>query len=141
VPLVRLLRRYFRRAALGGLCWALSGCADHPDARDVATSPEARDDYQLFAARCSKCHSLARPLNSGIDDDEHWEMYVARMRRQPGSGITAEDSVAILRFLHLFSVEERRKKAEKRGEATQPEPALQDAAPLPDAPPAATESR
>jgi hypothetical protein len=37
-------------------------------------------------------------------------MYVARMRRQPASGISGEDSAAVLRFLHYFSVEERRRK-------------------------------
>ena len=59
--------------------------------------------------RCSKCHSLARPLNSGIIDDGYWKLYVARMRRQPGSGISLEDTDQILRFLHYYSMEEIRK--------------------------------
>jgi len=78
---------------------------------DVATlPPEVQPDYALFAQRCSKCHSLARPLTSGIDEDAYWVDYVARMRRQPGSGISEGDTVGILRFLHYFSLEERRKK-------------------------------
>jgi hypothetical protein len=64
---------------------------------------EVRDDYALFALRCSKCHSLSRPLQSGITDDVFWVEYVERMRRQPGSDITIEDTVPILRFLHFFS--------------------------------------
>jgi hypothetical protein len=32
------------------------------------------------------------------------------MRRQPASGISQEDTVGILRFLHYFSIEEKRKK-------------------------------
>jgi hypothetical protein len=77
---------------------------------DPTTMPEAvRPDYALFAQRCSKCHSLARPLTSGIDEDSYWVSYVARMRRQPASGISEEDTVGILRFLHYFSIEEKRK--------------------------------
>lgn len=63
---------------------------------------EVRSDYALFAQRCSKCHSLARPLQSGITGDEYWADYVERMRRQPGSGISREDAALILRFLHYL---------------------------------------
>jgi len=75
------------------------------DATGVA--PEERADYAVYAERCSKCHSLARSLNSGITDDGFWRMYVERMRRQPGSGITQEDTVAILRFLHWYSQKQK----------------------------------
>ncbi len=93
---------------------------------------DVRADYAVFALRCSKCHSLARPLNSGIDDDEYWKMYVERMRRQPASGISVADTVPILRFLHVFSIAERKRKEEQKDI-----PALE--APLPDAgPPPAT---
>ncbi|HXU05602.1 MAG TPA: hypothetical protein VN903_31805 [Polyangia bacterium] len=74
------------------------------DGLDVAQLPvDVRPDYALFARRCSKCHQLARPLNSGIRDDAMWAGYVERMRRQPGSGITRADTVPILRFLHYYS--------------------------------------
>jgi hypothetical protein len=80
---------------------------------DPATMPDGvRPDYAVFAERCSKCHSLARPLTSGIDDDDYWVSYVARMRRQPASGISEDDAAIILRFLHYFSLEEKRKKGE-----------------------------
>jgi hypothetical protein len=99
-------------AAAVGVCLALLACsAERGEETELASRADTLADYRVFAARCSKCHSLARPLNSGIDDDEHWRMYVARMRRQPGSGISEEDTVPILRFLHLYSLEVRRKKA------------------------------
>ena len=111
---------------VAALCWALAGCAsDRADERSFATRPDTQADYKLFAVRCSKCHSLARPLNSGIDDDDYWRMYVARMRRQPSSGISEEDTVAILRFLHVFSQEERRRKEEKRGDTREVPPGLE----------------
>ncbi|HEX4513361.1 MAG TPA: hypothetical protein VH054_07490 [Polyangiaceae bacterium] len=74
---------------------------------------DLRADYAIFEQRCSKCHSLARPLTSGIDDDEYWRRYVERMRRQPSSGISPEDEVPILRFLHYFSEEQKKKKGER----------------------------
>ena len=85
----------------------LAACAstmEQTEGMDTAGVPqEEQADYAVFAQRCSKCHSLARPLNSGITDDGYWRMYVEKMRRQPGSGITENDTVPILRFLHWYS--------------------------------------
>jgi hypothetical protein len=94
---------------------SLSSCAlsgARSEGIDPSTLPaEVRADYAVFAQRCSKCHSLARPLNSGITDDDYWAMYVARMRRQPGSGISPEDAPRILRFLHHYSLERLRERS------------------------------
>jgi hypothetical protein len=96
-------------AALGLL---LCACATTGDGLDVATLPvDLRPDYAVFARRCSKCHSLARPLGSGITEDKAWVDYVDRMRRQPGSGISQADVAPILRFLHHYALEERRRRA------------------------------
>jgi hypothetical protein len=98
-------------------CGALSLTAcpspeDRSETIDTAKLPaESRADYDVFAQRCSKCHALSRPLNSGIVDDDYWAMYVARMRRQPASGISTDDATVILRFLHYYSLEQIRKKA------------------------------
>jgi hypothetical protein len=72
--------------------------------------PAVVADYELFAIRCSKCHSLARPLGSGITEDAYWAKYVERMRRQPGSGISPTDVPTILRFLHYYSQEQIKKR-------------------------------
>ncbi len=108
------MTRSFRQCALAALsALTVSGasCASwQGEGLDPQTMPPVvRPDYALFAQRCSKCHSLARPLTSGIDDDGYWVDYVARMRRQPSSGISQEDTVGILRFLHYFSMEEKRR--------------------------------
>ncbi|MGO8996419.1 MAG: hypothetical protein ACLQVI_24150 [Polyangiaceae bacterium] len=104
-----------------------------PDERSESIDPttlpqEVRADYELFAQRCSKCHSLSRPLNSGIVDDDYWSMYVARMRRQPGSGISVDDSRVILRFLHFYSQEQIRKKQARAASASEAPPVVIDAA-------------
>jgi hypothetical protein len=109
------------------------GCAgSHIDEPEAALPADVKADYAVFALRCSKCHSLARPLNSGIDNDEYWKMYVERMRRQPASGISVADTVPILRFLHVFSIAERRRKGESL-DVSEPVPPLLDAAPPADA--------
>jgi hypothetical protein len=118
-----MMRRLGRAAAVfATILVALTGCSGwsaRNEGLEVSTLPESvRSDYAVFAQRCSKCHSLARPLTSGIDEDDYWVMYVAKMRRQPESGISQEDTVPILRFLHYFSLEQKRKKM-----APPPEPA------------------
>ena len=76
------------------------------DGLDVRSLPEDnRADYELFAQRCSKCHSLARVLDNGHIEDRFWEHYVDRMRHQPASGIAPEEVPSILRFLHFYSRE------------------------------------
>ncbi len=95
-------------ATAGALALTLLACAGagRADGLNVAElPPDVRGDYALFAQRCSKCHSLARPLESGITDDGYWRDYVARMRRQPSSGISQADEAPILRFLHYYSTE------------------------------------
>jgi hypothetical protein len=73
---------------------------------DISAYPEEmRQTYALFARRCSKCHTLARPINSSMRGDE-WIAYVNRMSRKPGSGISPKDAEAILGFL-VFDSEKR----------------------------------
>ena len=98
----------------------LASCATTPqrlrasgDGLDVSSLPEEhRADYELFAQRCSKCHSLARPLDNGHIEDRFWEHYVDRMRHMPGSGISPEEATQILRFLHFYSREVQQAAAE-----------------------------
>ncbi|MGF1512008.1 MAG: hypothetical protein ACFB9M_21155 [Myxococcota bacterium] len=74
----------------------------------VTELPEdIRVAYELFSIRCSRCHTLARPLNSGITDPRHWRIYVARMKQMPGSGISRRDADRILQFLDYHSAQVR----------------------------------
>ena len=104
-----------RFLALFTLASSLLGCpgtAGQGEGMDASKLPnEVREDYTVFAQRCSKCHSLARPLQSGIEDDLFWEYSVARMRRMQGSGISPADEKQILRFLKYYAAEQRKKRA------------------------------
>ena len=80
-----------------------SGCST-PRFFDLAAAPpKVQAAYEVFSYRCSKCHSLSRPLNARVWTPEHWDLYVARMRRMPTSGISPEDAAVILTFLHYYA--------------------------------------
>lgn len=102
------------KVAILAILAAVAGCSGAGEGIDPAKLPtDVQGDYAVFSRRCSKCHSLARPLQSGIDSDDFWAHYVARMRAMPGSGISSEDEVKILRFLQYYSADVRRRKAEE----------------------------
>ena len=66
---------------------------------DVSSYPqEMQRSYKIFASRCSRCHTLARPINSDFSADK-WQKYVYRMMNKSGSGLTKEISDEIIRFL------------------------------------------
>ena len=60
--------------------------------------PKMREYYELFANRCSRCHTLARPINS-VFTEEEWKKYVRQMMRKPGSGLTPKTTGQITEFL------------------------------------------
>ena len=67
---------------------------------DVSKYPkEQQENYQVFSQKCSKCHTLSRPINSDYALPEEWERYVKRMMRKPGSGIGSKDGKKIYEFL------------------------------------------
>ncbi len=74
-----------------------------PEATIQSFPPDVAEAYQLFAVRCSRCHTLARPLDASITDYHHWEEYVARMRHHAGSGISPRDAERILVFLKYYT--------------------------------------
>src|ERR1035437_10069985 len=59
-----------------------------PDKIDVSGYPAPMQvAYKLFTTKCSKCHTVARPINTTMTGDE-WERYVKRMIHKPSSGIS-----------------------------------------------------
>jgi hypothetical protein len=71
-----------------------------PDSIDVSKYPkEQQANYAVFAERCSKCHTLARPINSEYALPEEWTAYVDKMRHKKRSGIDDDAQKTITDFL------------------------------------------
>ena len=108
----------FRLAVAAALLIGASiSCAglQRADGLDPATVPaDIRENYETFAQRCSRCHTLARPLNSNFTTMEEWRYYVRRMRRQPNSGISPQDEATIQVFLEYYTAERNRTRGTAR---------------------------
>jgi hypothetical protein len=107
---------------LGQVAWGCAGSNKmrHGDSIDVSHYPQdIQEAYEVFAVRCSRCHTLARPLNARITDGQHWVRYVTRMRRNPTSGINEKNAQIILRFL-LYYMHQRAQDAKEAEESDEP---------------------
>ena len=70
-----------------------------PDKVDVSGYPAPmQKSYKVFASKCSKCHTIARPINTMMTRPE-WERYVKRMMHKPNSGISDGQGKDIFEFL------------------------------------------
>lgn len=81
---------------------ALFACSAPAASRLVAPAgapPDITAACDLAAHRCTQCHPIDRVLLARVESPQHWAYYVARMRRQPHSGISADDERVILRCL------------------------------------------
>ena len=112
-----------------GLLIGIFSCATssirHGDTLDVSRYPDdIQAAYKVFAVRCSRCHTLARPLNARISDPKHWVRYVARMRLNSASGISAKDGETILRFLlyYMYQREQEQRDRDHKDEQSEEAP-------------------
>jgi hypothetical protein len=64
----------------------------------------------LFSVRCSKCHTIARPINAPYALPEEWSKYIKKMMKKPGSGIAPMVAKQIYDFL-VFDSTIRKKEA------------------------------
>ncbi|HEV2324691.1 MAG TPA: hypothetical protein VGS10_12135 [Terracidiphilus sp.] len=70
-----------------------------PNKIDISKYPaEQQKAYKVFTDKCSKCHTIARPINTTMTK-EQWEMYVKRMMHKPNSGISNNQGKEIFEFL------------------------------------------
>src|SRR5690348_4624147 len=91
-----------------------------PDNIDVATYPAKYQElYKVFEVRCTKCHSLARPVNARLKPDD-WKLYIKKMSRRAGSGISESTGEQIYEFLRFYSLNKNNPDA-----GTAPEPSAQ----------------
>lgn len=95
-------------AALTAVLWTGSARADDPtypadngpDSIDVSKFPkEQQENYKVFSEKCSRCHTLARPINTSVAAPQDWKATVEKMRRKPRSGISDDAQKQIADFL------------------------------------------
>jgi hypothetical protein len=80
-----------------------------PNKVDVSKyPPDQQKAYKVFTEKCSKCHTIARPINTTMTR-EQWEMYVKRMMHKPNSGISSSQGKEIFEFL-VYDQQERKDK-------------------------------
>src|SRR6266513_901424 len=83
-----------------------------PDKINVSTySPDLQKGYKVFTEKCSKCHTIARPINTTMTRAE-WERYVKRMMHKPNSGINDNQGKQIFEFI-MYDETERKAKNPK----------------------------
>ncbi len=61
-------------------------------------SEEMQEYYKAYSRRCSKCHTLARSINTRLSTSA-WKRYVKRMANREGSGIPPKDAKKIYLYL------------------------------------------
>ncbi|MCZ6680398.1 MAG: hypothetical protein O7E52_24470 [Candidatus Poribacteria bacterium] len=70
-----------------------------PNFIDVSSyPPQMQEYYKIFEQKCSRCHTLARPINSKFAGED-WRKYVYKMMRKPGSGLTPKTAEQIIELL------------------------------------------
>ena len=80
-----------------------------PDKINVSAYPaEQQKGYKVFVEKCSKCHTIARPINTAMTQPE-WARYVKRMMHKPNSGISDAQGKTIYEFL-AYDQENRKDK-------------------------------
>jgi mono/diheme cytochrome c family protein len=81
-----------------------------PDKVDVSGFPDdVQAAYKVFATKCSKCHTLARPINTDMTTGK-WKRYVKRMSNKPKSGISQDEAKEIFTFLKFYQSKKDAKK-------------------------------
>ncbi len=81
-----------------------------PDHIDVSRYPaDMKEKYKIFENLCSKCHTLARPINCDFALEDDWERYIKKMMRRGKGVISPADAAQIYDFLVYDS--KTRKKA------------------------------
>ncbi len=74
--------------------------------------------YKIYSKRCSKCHPLARSINTRMAPDA-WKRYVRRMANREGSGIPPKDARRIYFYLKYREGKLAAEGAKRKAEAAE----------------------
>jgi hypothetical protein len=102
---MRAIQTATAAAAAVALAAGSAGCGAQNESKLMtheahAQAPAAIQSACVLAERkCSSCHDLGR-LSVARWNGISWEVYVERMRRMPGSGISPDDGMTIVTCLN-----------------------------------------
>ncbi len=86
------------------------GCQSRPGLLAAAAAgkgappTDIAEACRLADTRCSRCHPIDRVLRADIDTPELWQVYVRRMRLQPGSAIALSEEPALVRCMVYITI-------------------------------------
>lgn len=70
-----------------------------PDKIDVSKySADMKAKYKAFTEVCSRCHTLARAINSDFVLEDDWERYIKKMMRRGKGLISPEQGLQVFEF-------------------------------------------
>jgi len=91
-----------------------------PNTIEIYAYPaDKKDDYALFRSRCSRCHTLARPINAPYASRENWTEYVKKMNKRSGNVLLAADEEKRIVDFLVFDAKQRKTKPEFQAEGKQ----------------------
>lgn len=86
-----------------------------PDTIDVSQYPaDQQSNYKVFVKKCSKCHTLARPINAPYSTQKEWADYIDKMKKKKRSGLDGKSAERVLQFLIHDSSVRKKTASEKR---------------------------
>lgn len=87
-----------------------------PDKIDISKYPEEMQDIykNVFRKKCSKCHTIARPINAPYALPQEWKKYIKKMMKKPGSAINPIAAKKIYKFLVYDSSIRKKDSIEKK---------------------------
>lgn len=87
-----------------------------PSLIDISGYPKDMQDIynNVFTKKCSKCHTIARPINAPYALPDEWNRYIKKMMKKPGSGITPQVAKQVASFLIYDSSVRKKDLLEKK---------------------------
>jgi hypothetical protein len=93
-----------------------------PATIDVSKYPAGiQENYKLFSRKCSQCHNLSRPINSGFMLPDEWSRCIGRMKRRSGANIGSAEEEKLYDFLVYDSSVRKRDRLDAKLQVLTPE--------------------
>src|SRR6202142_750329 len=93
-----------------------------PATIDVSNYPAGiQENSKNFSRKCSRCHNLSRPINSGHVLPDEWSGCIGRMKRRSGSDISSSEERKLYDFPVYDSSVRKRDRPEVKPQTLTPD--------------------